>query len=152
MHDIQWQPVIEKSATFLNRGKQDILRSLAGAHSINPMVLLTFVMVEKELELASPHQSDQDFFNGLKRLSTAVVRSHNQFERSMPKPKLNSAMSSVWIVLNKKDETLAQFVDIYHTLLAQNKIATSMSRKDRSLNERPCEFEEYGMDMAVEEL
>ena len=132
MHHVNWRSVIENSATFMNNGKQEILQSLAGAHSINPLVLLTSVIVEDKLDLANTHLSDQDFFNGLKRLSTLLVRSHNQFQRSAYRPKINSAMSSVWLTLHEKDETLSHFIDMYHTLLSQNKISLVTSRKDRS--------------------
>ena len=128
--------MIENSAPFLNQGKRAILLSLSGAHSINPLILLTSVIIDEELDLANTDKSEKNFFKGLKKLSTFLVRFNNQFERSLHKPKINSAMSSVWETHRRKDETLARFVERYHTLLSQNKISRSIHFNDTSFNRR----------------
>ena len=129
---MDWISVMENSAPFLNDEKREILLGLSGDHSINPMVLLTIVILDDELGLASVAQGEKEFFDGLKRLSTSLVKFSNQFEKSSHTPKINSAMSSVWLTLRSKDETLYHFLEMYHMLLSKNKITTTVARKDSS--------------------
>ena len=58
LHGINWRDVAKSSTPFLHDGRIEYLLSLAGAYSINPLILIASMVVDKELRHL---EKDDDF-------------------------------------------------------------------------------------------
>ena len=110
LHQINWKHVAKSSMPFLHKGRMAHLRSLAGAYSLNPLMLMSGIIMDNELRI---NPIDADFNIGLRTLAEKLVRSHMNDHT-------NTKDSSLFEVIRKafgNDELKTrQFVDIYTKL------------------------------------
>ena len=119
LHGIDWQKVIKSSIPHLNGARINYMMSLAGAVSLNPLILITSVVVDDTLSQSPTIIDDKSFFQDLTLFAEKLIRSHLEQEVH---PRYNHALESIWKTFQHKNEKVEEFARIYNDLYEKNEL------------------------------
>ena len=118
-HGNHWRKIIKTSLPFLNGARIDYILSLAGSVSLNPLVLMTTIIVDDELHQSSTDMENGKFFQDLTRLAQNLVRSNLEDPIHL---EYNSALSSIWQTFQHSDDKLEEFSRVYNDFYTKNQL------------------------------
>ena len=105
---INWREVVKSSLPFMNKDRMDYLMSLCGAYSLNPLLLITTVLVDTDI---APMTTDREFNHRLRQRAEHLARTH-----------LDDADHPIYMTLYElarqsfEEDKFHQFHNIYSTL------------------------------------
>ena len=126
LHVIDWRKVIKSSIPHLNGARINYMMSLAGAVSLNPLILISSVVVDDTLSQSPTIIDDKSFFQDLNLFAETLIRSHLEHEVH---PRYNHALESIWKTFQHKNEKVEEFARIYNDLYAKNDLNLDVSSK-----------------------
>ena len=133
LHGVDWK---KDFMEFLSHHKRDILLSISGAFSLNPLLLITSVILDDEMKLSSSETCDKEFLINLKQLAHDLATSYLEIEKSKQKRKSTIANTAVWKSLHSNDEKLQNFLEKYHELYPHSMVSTNISKSATLLDKR----------------
>ena len=119
LHGFDWKKVTKSSIPYLNDARIDYMMSLAGAVSLNPLILITSVVVDDTLSQSPTIIDDKSFFQDLTLFAEKLIRSHLEQEVH---PRYNHALKSIWKTFQHKNEKVEEFARIYNDLYEKNEL------------------------------
>ena len=126
LHGFDWRQIMRQSLPFLNDDRLDYVMSLAGAVSLNPLFLITSILMDDKLNQPLRSVSDKDFFQDMNQLAETFVRSYVDLEIH---PMYNPTLTTIWKALQHNDEKLEDFVRLYNELFTKNGIDLNVTSK-----------------------
>ena len=137
LHGLDWKRITKSSIPSLNEDRVNYLLSLAGAFSINPLLLLTAIIVNEDLNIPSTELSDNGFYRTLTPLTEKLVRSNVEGSSD---PKYTKAVASIWNTFQRDDKKLEEFLRIYNHLYTKNGFNFHDNPKDEIRNVREVDL------------
>ena len=122
-HGLDWQSIAKSCNPSLSKERVDYLLSLAGAFSLNPLLLITTTIVHYELKMSPPELGYFEFSHDLKQIAQNLIRSNVEDDTH---PKYNRALASIWDMFKHNDRKVHEFLDVYDQLYTKHKL--SMTR------------------------
>ena len=120
LHGIDWKRITKSSVPFCNDDRIDYLLSVAGAVSLNPLILISSIIVDDVLSQYPEDIGDKTFFQQLNQLAKNLVRAHLEYS---PHPKYNPAIASIWKTFQHNQEKVEKFARVYQELYDKNGIS-----------------------------
>ena len=108
LHNVNWREIAIRSTPDLNEDRVDFLLSLAGAYSLNPLLLIASVQVNDDMKLAP---TDRKFYVALKQMAEGLARAHLNHGQH---PNHQSPTMSLRHVF--KEDGFENFVELYSNL------------------------------------
>ena len=93
LHGIDWKKVAKSTIPHLNDDRINYMMSLAGAVSLNPLILITGIIVDDTLSQSPTIIGARSFYQALNQYAEKLIRSHLEYEVH---PKYNQALVSIW--------------------------------------------------------
>ena len=78
LHTLGWKKIANSEMPFLNVERIDYVLSLAGAFSLNPLLLITGIIVDAKLSQFPTAMGDKAFFQNLTTFADTSVRSYHE--------------------------------------------------------------------------
>ena len=119
LHGIDWKKTAKSSIPNLNDAKINYVMSIAGAVSLNPLILITSIIVDDTLSQSSTTIDDKRFFQAVNDLAEKLIRSHLEKE---PHPKYDHAFASIWKAFHHRNEKVEEFAREYNDLYSRNEL------------------------------
>ena len=113
LHGIDWKKVAKSTIPHLNDDRINYMMSLAGAVSLNPLILITGIIVDDTLIQSPTIIGYRSFYQALNQYAENLIRSHLEYEAH---PKYNHAVVSIWKAFQHDDEKVEEFSRVYHEL------------------------------------
>ena len=143
IHHVHWDQILKDSTPFLNDARRKLVLSIAGAFGINPLVLITSIVMRGECKETRVDRSDKDFQVDLHDMAHSMVVSYLELEGKQEETENNTiAMSAIanTLHLHTNNETLNRFIQLYHTLLYQHKLPENILKNGMVRNKRQQNF------------
>ena len=80
IHHVHWDQILKDSTPFLNDARRKLVLSIAGAFGINPLVLITSIVMRGECKETRVDRSDKDFQVDLHDMAHSMVVSYLELE------------------------------------------------------------------------
>ena len=80
LHGIDWKKVTKSCIPYVNDARINYMMSLAGAVSLNPLILITSVVVDDTLSQSPTIIGDRSFYQSLNQYAENLIRSHLEYE------------------------------------------------------------------------
>ena len=135
LHSINWIDIARTTLPYLDKDKVGYLLSIAGAYSINPLVLISSVAVESDLVKT---YTDREFNQALRQRADDLARAHLEAYEQSIYHGLDAAVRKVFQDDNYK---LRKFSSIYTKLHMQFGIPVP-AETDKLILTRQVEQEE----------
>ena len=119
LHGFDWKKVTKSSIPYLNDARIDYMMSLAGAVSLNPLILITSTIVDDTLSQSPTVIDDKSFYHALNQFAEKLIRSHLEYETH---PRYNRALASIWETFQHKNEKVDEFARVYRDLYDKNEL------------------------------
>ena len=110
LHVVNWRNVVKSTLPSMNTDRIDYLMSLAGAFSINPLILITIVMTDKDLAMAS---TDREFNQQIRYISDNFARKHLDNGED---PTYTTLEATIRKVFEADEYMVNKFLEIYSGL------------------------------------
>ena len=123
LHGVEWKMVIRSNLPFLNKARSDYILSLAGAYSLNPLILVTTVMVDEELSKPLIDTDDDDFRHRIRLFADTIARSHLENFKS------DGVLTSIRVAFGGDHEKLEKFVELYNKLHNENGLSSAKEKE-----------------------
>ena len=137
LHTLDWKKIAKSEMPFLNDERIDYVLSLAGAFSLNPLLLITGIIVDDKLRQFPTVVGDKTFFRNLTTLADTLVRSHHESVMDIEdKP----ALMSAWKALQNTNVTINKFVKMYQSLSVKYGLNLEITSKYESRDVRGVDF------------
>ena len=136
-HGLDWQKITRSCNPSLNKGRIDYLLSVAGAFSLNPLLLITTTIVDDRLNIPPTELTDIGFFKAIKQLATDLVRSNVE---DGVHPKYGRAVASISKVFQNRDEKVEAFIRVYDDLYTRQGLEFKISPKDHNVQKRELDL------------
>lgn len=117
-----WTAIVAKSAPFLTEGEREIILAIAGDVSVNPLIVLTYVVFQNQSNQTDIANSDTRFYMSLKKSITPMANDFDRFDSILDPPKPSAFIFSIWSAMNEDDNKLQTFLQIYRTIQTKNRI------------------------------
>ena len=127
IQDVDWMTVIKINLPFLSETQRQSVLGVAGRISINPLLIIANLILERQLNPTIATKGDREFSEGINNFSESLADLYEKFDIATVKPKGNSATSAIWKVLDEDNGRLGRFIAIYQTLLDQKEISSKAS-------------------------
>ena len=72
-HSIQWENLMKEHIPSLNKGKRELVMAICGKLSLNPLVLITRLVLDDATDVSNADHSEEDFLNAINRLAKSLV-------------------------------------------------------------------------------
>ena len=79
LHVFDWGNIAKSRLPLLNQDRVDYLMSIAGSYSINPLILITSVMIDIDLMKAP---TNRKFNRGFRQIAEEITRTHLQVAKN----------------------------------------------------------------------
>ena len=133
-HGLDWKSIVKSLNPSLNEDRVDYLLSLAGAFSLNPLLLIATTIVHDKLR-KSP--TDSKFSHNLNQLATHLLRSHAE---DVLHPKYNRAVASIWDMFHHNDTKVHEFLVVYDQLYTKHELKFKANSKENTIELREVDL------------
>ena len=135
LHPIEWRTVAKSSIPSLNQDRIDYIMSIAGAYSLNPLILITMLAMNGDL-MKIP--TNNEFNQRFREMSENMARTHLEGQDDSMYNTLNATIQQLY----QDDETkLQNFHNIYSKLHTGLNIPVISQSETLMLNERDEELQ-----------
>ena len=132
LHSVHWRGVLKSNTPFLNKDRVDYLLSIAGAFSLNPLLLISSVHVDENLKEAS---TDREYENGIRKTADSLARLHLEHGQQYDSPA--RSVSNAFLDDGYK---LKMFMDIYTKLHIKYSVPLANKTDNLMRNERDVDL------------
>ena len=133
-HGLDWKQIAKSCNPSLSTNRIDYLLSVAGAFSLNPLLLITTTIVDDELNMSPTMSSyDNGFFRVLKRSASDLLRYNLDGGKH---PKYNQAVASIWNIFQHDDQKVAEFLRVYEQLYTKHGLESRTRPNDKTVELR----------------
>ena len=135
---LDWKKITKSCNPSLNQERVDYLLSLAGAFSLNPLLLITTTIVDDTLNMSPAMNSfDNGFFQALKQSATDLVRYNVDGGKHS---KYNRAVASIWNIFKHDDQKVDEFLRVYEQLYESHGFNAEDTYKDNTIELREVDL------------
>jgi len=132
--DVDWPAVMANMSFTLDAEQQKTVMNVAALNGVNPLLLITYL----ELEGSWPTGEEDVVTFGNRLLDT-----EQHYEKMEFFPEFNAPTSAIWWILNQNDTELKVFVDKFHSMRVDNRIATRKISKRQQQEDSDTDW--YGI-------
>ena len=109
---IDWANFFNEKYPGLSYSKREFILNVAQSASINPIVLLTSIILQNEDNSVEIKESDYQFHSRLSALATGLK---NEYYKNKD-PNITDATYAVWMSVDKDNDKLKEFLDVFALL------------------------------------
>ena len=116
-----WDDVLANACSFLDNDQREVIMNSAVANNINPLILITALVMEQDSNLSLPLGNMTEFNTIVWRISDSLPVLYEDYEiaDASELPASNVATSTLWKVFEEENETLEKFIVLYNQLFTQ---------------------------------
>ena len=129
LHNVDWKNVIRRSFPLLPIHRKDSILHIGGEYSINPLVLLTKVLLDETENSSYSQRSDKDFSKNLKQFANKLSIHYQEANLPNDKPEISPIKRSFTKVFQDDNKTLTKFMYTYHEMAKRYELPVKPQRK-----------------------
>ena len=129
LHNVDWRNVIRRSFPLLPNHRKDSILHIGGEYSINPLVLLTKVLLDETENSSYSQRSDKDFSKNLKQFANKLSIHYQEANLPNDKPEISPIKRSFTKVFQDDNKTLTKFMYTYHEMAKRYELPVKPQRK-----------------------
>ena len=96
LHKLQWPKILKETVPFLNGVRQEVLLDVAGTYSLNPFLLITKILIEKQLNSTRSIKTDKEFTIKMIKLSDSMVKLYSKYDKTKEKETATDLTEAIW--------------------------------------------------------
>ena len=135
LHPIEWRTVAKSSIPSLNQDRIDYIMSISGAYSINPIILMTMLMMDSDLMKIPTHN---EFNQRFREMAENMARTHLEGQDDSMYNTLDATVQQLY---QDDENKLQNFHNIYSKLHTELNIPVISQSETLMLNERDEELQ-----------
>ena len=129
LHNVDWRNVIRRSFPLLPNHRKDSILHIGGEYSINPLVLLTKVLLDETENSSYSQRSDKDFSKNLKQFANKLSIHYQEANLPNDKPEISPIKRSFTKVFQDDNKTLTKFMYTYHEMAKRYELPVKPQRR-----------------------
>ena len=134
LHEIKWRNVAQSTLLSLNQDRIDYLLSISGAYSINPLILITIVMMDNDL-MKTP--SNSQFNQRFRKIVEDMARAHLEDDKDSAYKTLHDLVGQMY---QQDGHQFRRFSKIYSKLHTELYVPLITEKESLMLMERDEEL------------
>ena len=141
LNSIDWEDLFNKELPLTSPLRKSIISHLSGEHSINPLLMLTKVVMDKTDVYGYAMKSDDEFGISLKHFAKEMSRYDQEFDSQIANVGSSSLEYSLRKVLSHNDRLFNDFIRICRTIDKRYAISakTSSTKHEQSMLKRTAQ-------------
>ena len=148
LNTIDWEDLLNKELPLTSHHRKNILLHLSGQYSINPLLLLSKIVIDQTDVYGYAIKSDEEFRTSLKAFANDLSRYDQDFDSQNIKAETSSLEYSLQKVLSDDDELTDDFLTVCKALRDRNDISTiTASTKQHQRIFKRTEEEKIGLKL-----
>ena len=129
LHSVDWKNLIRRSFPLLPNHRKDSILHIGGEYSINPLVLLTKVLLDEEENSSYSQRSDKEFSKNLKQFANKLSIHYQEGCLPNDEPQISPTEYSFTKVVQDDNKTLTKFMYTYHKMAKRYDLPVKLQRK-----------------------
>ena len=123
LHEVNWRNVAKSTLPSMNKDRIDFVMSLCGAYSLNPLILITTVLADKDLAMTS---TDREFNHRIRQIADDFARKHLEDGEAPTYATLDTTIRKVY---DNDEYMIKKFLNAYSRLHVKHNVPL-MERAD----------------------
>ena len=136
LQNVNWTKVLMTNAPFYTETQREIVLNAAGHDSINPLIIITSLVLEHRSNSEISTKGDKGFSKSIRYMTDFLADQYEKFDNATEKPKSNAGTSAIWKVLDEDNGKLSRFFALYQEILGENEISSKASFGDAKFTDR----------------
>ena len=119
LRGIDWKKIAKSSLPLLNDERIDYVLSLAGAVSVNPLILITSIIVDDILSQSPITLGEKHFQQELSQLAESMVRSYLEHSEQT---EYGPSFEAIWKTFQQNNDKVEKFAKVYMDLYTTSRL------------------------------
>ena len=116
LHKVDCRKYVKRALPFLSDNRRSSILHISGEFSINPLLILTNVLIEEEKNRPYSTRSDKDFSKDLKRFANDLSLNYQEGHLSNDNPRSSPLEYSLRKTFSDDDDILSTFLYTYQAI------------------------------------
>ena len=130
MAKIDWANFFNEKSPGLSYSKREFILNLAQSAGINPIVILSSLILHNEVNSVETKESEDEFHSRLANFTTGLK---NEYYKNKD-PNITDATYAVWMSVDKDNDKLKEFLDVFALLSERLQETPGHSSSETSRN------------------